>query len=64
MRITTKTEYAVVLYFDNRINTTFQNLINKIAIATGNHYMIDNIILPYVTTIYKIRFLREVDSKD
>lgn len=44
-----KSEYAVVLYFDNHTNAIFQSMIDKIAEATGNHYMTNNQIPPHIT---------------
>lgn len=44
-----KTEYAVVLYFDDQTNAIFYNMINKIAEITGNYYMVNNQIPPHIT---------------
>lgn len=44
-----KSEYAIILYFDDHTNTIFQNMIDKIAVETGNYYMINNQIPPHVT---------------
>ena len=38
-----------ILCFDDHTNTIFQNMIDKIAMETGNHYMINNQIPPHVT---------------
>lgn len=44
-----RSEYAIVLYFDDRTNARIQNMIDKIAEATGNSYMTDNRIPPHIT---------------
>jgi len=42
-------EYAVVLYFDEKIEEKIKSLIRKIANKTGNKYMVDNKIPPHIT---------------
>lgn len=44
-----RSEYAIVLYFDDKTNAILQDLIDKIAEATGNSYMTDNRIPPHIT---------------
>lgn len=44
-----RSEYAVVLYFDQYTNSIFQNMINKAAEVTDNHYMTENRIPPHLT---------------
>lgn len=44
-----RSEYAIVLYFDDRTNAILQNMIDEIAKVTGNGYMIDNRIPPHIT---------------
>lgn len=41
--------YAVVLYFDAGANDTFKAIINDMAIAASNYYMIDVNIPPHIT---------------
>lgn len=48
-----RSEYAIVLYSDEKTNAMLQDLIDKIAEAIGNSYMIDNRIPPHITLATK-----------
>lgn len=41
--------YLISVYFDENTNKTIQNLINRVAKASGNTYMIDNKVPPHMT---------------
>ena len=41
--------YAIVLYFDNTTNKIIGNMIERTAVLSGNSYMLDINIPPYVT---------------
>ena len=41
--------YLISIYFDDKTNKQIQRLINKVAEATGNHFMIEGQVPPHIT---------------
>ena len=41
--------YLISLYFDEKTNKNIQNLIDKVAKKTGNHFMIEGKVPPHIT---------------